>query len=202
MNQSDTDMRDPAHGDPDDVGQRQRMESSAPEPPPGFMNHGWSRRGRRPNIAGYKSPVLAGLLSVVPGIGQIFVGHYQRGFTNIVVIAMTVAFLNWARPVPLDILGGFFVGFYWIYNIVDAIRLAHFYNAALAGDSPTDQAILPSRGGTVIGGVVLVVVAFVLVLHTNGVIPLDWLETWWPLIPLLFGIYLIYRGVQDRKATG
>lgn len=33
-----------------------------------------------------KSVLLASVLSAVPGIGQIYVGYYQQGFTNILVI--------------------------------------------------------------------------------------------------------------------
>ena len=192
----------PGRGDPDDVGQRGHMEPPAPARQSGATDQGWSDPQYARLRARRKSPVLAALLSLCPGLGQVFVGHYQRGFTNIVVIALTIAFLSWAKSVPLDIIAAFFMVFYWLYNIIDALRLANFYNEALAGTSAVDMekhAVLPGPGGSLFGGIALIGVGFLLILHTVFDLSLEWLEDWWPLIPVLFGIYLIYRGVQDRK---
>ena len=34
-----------------------------------------------------KSPALAAILSMMPGLGQVYIGYYQRGFVHILVIA-------------------------------------------------------------------------------------------------------------------
>lgn len=201
MSSSNTGM-EPNRGDPDDVGQRRDAGPPAAGRQPPATGQVWSDPEVARLRARRRSPVFAGLLSLCPGLGQIYVGHYQRGFTNLVVIAMTIAFMSWAKPVPLDIIGGFFVSFYWLYNIIDAIRLANFYNEAQAGASTVDlekHAILPSRGGSVFGGIALIAVGFLLILHTVFELSLVWMERWWPLIPVVFGVYLIYRGVQERK---
>jgi hypothetical protein len=192
---------EPVQGDPDDVAKRGPMESSVPGQMPGATKPNWdeARLGRLRSRR--KSPVFAGLLSLCPGLGQIYVGHYQRGFTNSVVIAMTIAFLAWAKPVPLDIIGGFFVSFYWLYNIIDAIRLANFYNEALGGASEEELRrgmVLPT-GGSLAGGLVLVVVGVLLGMHTLFDVSMDWLNDWWPIVPLGFGVYLIYKGIAERR---
>jgi len=34
-----------------------------------------------------KSPAIAAILSMMPGLGQVYVGYYQRGFVHAVVVA-------------------------------------------------------------------------------------------------------------------
>ena len=42
----------------------------------------------------YKSPALATIMSLMPGLGQIYVGYYRQGFINIIVIAGIIALLS------------------------------------------------------------------------------------------------------------
>ena len=42
-------------------------------------------RGRGQRDARYKSPMLAGFLSVMPGLGQVYVGYYQVGFVHAII---------------------------------------------------------------------------------------------------------------------
>ena len=41
-----------------------------------------------------KNPALAGILSAMPGLGQIYVGYYPRGFIHIMVVGILIALLN------------------------------------------------------------------------------------------------------------
>ena len=87
-----------------------------------------------------------------------------------------------------------------MYNIIDAVRLANFYNEALAGATAEDLKrgmVLPT-GGSLLGGIVLTVVGLLLILHTLFDMSLDWLENWWPLVPIIFGVYLVYKGIKER----
>ena len=58
---------------------------------------------------------------------------------------------------------------------------------------------LPSPGGSVAGGVVLIVVGIVLLSNTLFDFSLAWLEDWWPVAPVLVGVWLVARGVQERR---
>ena len=96
-----------------------------------------------------------------------------------------------------------FLGFFFLYNIVDAGRRAAFYNQALAGKDPAiempSDLTLPSPGGSVAGGVELVVIGFVLLSNTMLGIPWFWLEEWWPVAPIVFGVYLVFRGMREKS---
>ncbi len=158
-----------------------------------------------------KSPVLAGLLSLMPGIGQIYVGYYKLGFIHNVIFGTNIALLaaGGGPFSPLIPAASIFLAFFVIYNIVDACRRATYYNLALDGiegiDLPSpnmDISLpLPSIGGSVGGGVILVVAGVVLLSNTLLGISLDWLAAWWPAAPLGLGIYLLVQGLKERQAT-
>lgn len=153
-----------------------------------------------------KSPVLAAILSAMPGLGQVYVGYYQQGFINIMVVSLVIVMIANARYGSLvsNILPllGLFLAFFWLYNIVDAARRAMFYNQSLAGlgavDIPEDMK-LPKGQGSLAGGVVLIGLGLLLFANTALGMSLEWLERWWPMALVLAGGYLVYLNFQSRK---
>ena len=158
------------------------------------------RRDRFVDDPRKKSVMLAMLLSVMPGLGQVYVGYYDLAFRNILVICGLIAILASGAAHRLEPVVGLFMAFYWLHNVVDAGRRASFYNQALAGLRPMD---LPEDGhapqpiGSFAGGVLLVAVGVTLFLNTMFDVPLDWLAQWWPLALVGAGAWLIYA---DRRA--
>lgn len=152
-----------------------------------------------------KQVVLACLLSLCPGLGQIYVGYYQRGFVHAATVAGIIALL--AEGDPPDVfypLLGVFLPFFWMYNIIDAGRRAAFYNQALLGMSDTFEMprdISIPGGGSIAGGLVLVTLGTLLLLHTRYDVSLQFLEDWWPVAPILLGLYLIGKAVIERRPT-
>lgn len=149
-----------------------------------------------------KSPTLAALLSLVPGLGQVYVGYYPRGFVHVVVVAGLISILANAHGDAYVPLLAIFMVFFWLYNVIDAARLAALYNQALAGGrEPALPAgfALPGMGGSILGGAVLIGVGFMLLLHTRWGVSLDWVEEWWPVFPMLFGAYLLGKAILERR---
>ena len=147
-----------------------------------------------------KSPLLAGFLSLMPGLGQIYVGYYQRGFVHILVVASVIAMIVNNVAEGLIPMFGLFLAFFWLYNIIDAARRANMYNMALQGADPMalpDDFEMPTTRGSVAGGVTLIVFGFIFLLHTRFGVPLEWLKDWWPMAPLLFGVWLVYKGMMN-----
>ncbi len=149
-----------------------------------------------------KSPLLATVLSACPGLGQVYVGYYAQGFTNILVVISLIALLNMDME-ELQPALGFFLAFYWLYNLVDAARRASFYNQALAGlDSTTlpDEMSLQDSSGSLLGGVLLVAFGAIAFAHTMFGISAEWVQDWWPLALVGIGGYLIFRSTWSRSA--
>jgi hypothetical protein len=136
----------------------------------------------------------------MPGLGQIYVGYYVRGFVNLLIVAGAIALVATGDMDELTPMFGMFIPFFWLYNIIDAGRRASLYNHALLGaesvELPEDFK-LPSMGGSIFGGAMIVVISLALLSHTAMGYSLAWLEDWWPAIPLAFGVYLLGRGIAD-----
>jgi hypothetical protein len=150
-----------------------------------------------------KSPLFSSFLSMMPGLGQIYVGYYQRGFIHAIVVSSLITLLN-VDIGPFVPLAGLFLAFFWLYNIVDAGRRALLYNEALAGRSgielPEDFKT-PGLHGSIPGGLAIVAVGGALLSHTLFGVKLEWVNDWWPAALILFGIYLVGRSVMARSET-
>ena len=150
-----------------------------------------------------KSPALAAVLSLMPGLGQVYVGYYPRGFVHIIVVAGIISVLASTHgDAPYLPLLGVFLAFFWLYNVIDAARRASLYNQALSGLRPMDlpeDAKGPRRLGSLAGGVVLIGAGLVLFGHTMFGMSLRWVADWWPMALVGLGAWLVY---QDRQAKG
>lgn len=176
-----------------------QSRASAPQAPP-LAPYPSSRETYYRADPRSKSPFLAVILSAMPGLGQIYVGYYQQGFINILVIASLIAILN-AGAGSLEPLVSIFVAFFWLYNVVDAGRRAALYNQALAGLSSgalPDEAKLSSGRGSLIAGIALVVFGSLFLAHTTLGYSLEWLEDWWPLAMVIVGAFLVAKDFKER----
>ena len=150
-----------------------------------------------------KSPVLATLLSIMPGLGQVYVGYYQRGFIHAIVAAILITLLASGQLTSLIPLMGVFLGFFWLYNLIDAGRRATLYNMVLAGgediELPQDFK-MPGIGGSIAGGLALLAIGLLFLLHTRFGMSLAWMEEWWPLALMGFGAYLLGKAIMEKRA--
>lgn len=149
-----------------------------------------------------KSPALAAILSMMPGLGQVYVGYYQRGFIHAVVVASIITLLAGDMVGKLTPLFAVFMSFFWLYNIIDAARRASLYNQYLAGNPAVDLPAdfkMPRSGGSIFGGACLIAIGFILLLHTRFGMSLDWVEYWWPVAPMIFGFYLLAQAIRERR---
>jgi Domain of unknown function (DUF5668) len=159
------------------------------------------RRDRFVDDPRKKSVMLAIILSLMPGLGQIYVGYYDLAFRNILVICGLIAIIaTGGADHGLEPVVALFLAFFWLHNLVDAGRRASFYNQALAGvrpmELPEDIKAPQQTLRSFAGGVLLVAVGLLLFANTMFRIPLDWLARWWPLALVGAGAWLIHA---DRR---
>ena len=155
-----------------------------------------------------KSPLLAALLSFMPGLGQIYIGYYQRGFVHAGIFAATITALaggaHRGNGPGLEPLLGIGLGFFFFYQMIDAARRASLYNQALAGLSPVappEDFKLPSGRSSLVGGIVITVLGIMILLNTRFDVDfrLDWLLDWWPAFIVLIGINMVYRSWKSKQ---
>ncbi len=149
-----------------------------------------------------KSPIIAAGLSMMPGLGQVYVGYYQRGFVHAATVFVIITLLATGELGPLIPLAGLSLAFFWLYNMIDAARRATFYNQALTGTTdielPKDFAA-PGFRGSIGGGLALVALGAILLMDTRFDMSMVWLEEWWPAAIIGFGAYLVLRAAQERS---
>jgi len=165
----------------------------------------WQRKPNYPEDPRFKSPALATFLSLVPGLGQVYVGYYKQGFINIIVVGSLISLLapgprfHW----PMTPLLVFFLVFYWLFNLVDAARRASFYNqtvSGIAGSEFPQEFKMPDQHGSLLAGVLLILAGVIIASNTAFGYSLEWVRRWWPLAPILVGVFLVYQAVMDRRA--
>jgi hypothetical protein len=146
---------------------------------------------------------MAALLSLMPGLGQTYLGYTQLGFTYAGSVAAMIALLSSNRLQGLEPLVAIFMAFFWMYNVVDAHRRAILVNEAIARIEPSQMPEgLPAftTEGRVVLGLILVAVGILALLEQRFGVSMEWLYQWWPAALVLLGVYLLFKAVRDRKA--
>jgi len=165
-----------------------------PQGQPGAYGAGYEIKAT-PNF-NRKSPLVAALLSCMPGLGQIYVGYYQQGFINMFVVAGTIAILASPFMRGAEPFFGVFLSFFWIFQMIDANRRAHHYNrvmAGLGGEDVPNGFSMPTTKGSMLGGAVLIIIGILFIMDLNFDVSMQWVENWWPLILVLVGVNLIFK---------
>ena len=149
----------------------------------------------------YKSPVMATVLSLMPGLGQVFLGYTKLGFFHAGTAAALICLMSSNRLGALEPGVGIFLAFFWLYNLVDAYRRALLLNEATARlETPQlpDGFGAGSFGGRLAVGVLLILVGLLMLLNLRFHVSLAWLNQWWPAGLVLLGLYLVVRAIKDR----
>lgn len=150
-----------------------------------------------------KSPVLAAVLSLMPGLGQVYLGFTRLGFVHGLSAAVMVALMSSNRLGVLEPLVGFSLAFFWLYNVVDAHRRALLLNEALLrlepSEVPADLEAFPA-GVRLALGVGLIFTGILSFLSKHFGLSFAWLLEWWPLGLVALGLYLVVRALKDRPA--
>lgn len=145
---------------------------------------------------GRKNPALAGLLSLFPGVGNIYNGLYMRGVTFFLIVASLIGIADDGPDVF-----GFAVAFFWAFNVIDAYRQATLINYGYAQDlGLVDLPRHPraSQGG-VAAGVLLALIGLAAIFERYFYLRLDWLFDLWPFGLVLLGGWMIWASLRDRR---
>jgi len=146
-----------------------------------------------------KRPFVAGVLSLFPGIGNVYNGLYVRGILFFTVIACLLA-LGSDEGKEHPVLG-FVIAFVWIFNVLDAYRQARLINYGYAQDlGQEDLPKLPKSGqGGLLAGILLIVLGIVASLQLYLDIDLSWTIHYWPLAIIALGAWLVVAWVRERR---
>jgi hypothetical protein len=152
-----------------------------------------------------KSPGLAGVLSMFPGLGHVYLGLYQRAFTFAGIFCLLIFFNSHGRMAPLS---GPATAFLWFFAIIDAVRQAKAINSGSVnpgGLAPSEGVALVRSRESMAGltwGVILVGLGTLWLLDRYVDLDAFWsaVEDWLaPAAFILLGVVLIVSYVAKKR---
>ncbi len=168
--------------------------SGAPVPPRP------SGSGPNPTVAG----ILAGFFPF--GVGAVYCSQYAKGLAHLIIFAMLIFASDHAGS--WDALFGMGIAFFYVYQIIDAVRTARALQEGLPAPDPLGLAQTFSLGdkfdaGKVpVGAIVLIGLGGLFLLHTMGIME-SGLDRFWPLLLIFLGGWMFYRNHErSRRRCG
>jgi hypothetical protein len=158
--------------------------------------------GPNPAVAG----ILAGFFPI--GVGAVYTGQYAKGLSHLVIMVLMITGQSMDVPWYVHMLLGFGIAFFYVYQIIDAVRtakaiqmgepapdpfgLAQVFggggggSTGAGGESKTEAAKIPA------GSVILIGLGLLFLLHTAGFFEFG-LDRFWPLILIFLGVWLFAK---------
>ena len=166
--------------------------SPAPPPPP----IAFGPTGAAPSAPLPKNPGAAGALGIIPGMGHLYLGLYQRAA---ILFGIWVLFISVAGhshgPFP-----GIAIPFWMVFSIIDASRQAKAINATGRPESNILGSDEPVRvSGSLTAGLLLILIGGFLLLDRLVTIDLSFLNDWWPVLLVAFGAWQVFRHYQGKR---
>jgi hypothetical protein len=139
-----------------------------------------------------KTPGVAVLLSLFPGLGQIYNGQPAKALTFFFAWVGSIYMAAEGHPMPFALL----IPFVYLYNLVDAYRSACCINEGRGSSIDEGGAESPAWGAT------LVVFGLLILFNNLGWLNLASLARYWPVLLIAAGLVLLYGSVKRRGETG
>jgi cell wall-active antibiotic response 4TMS protein YvqF/B-box zinc finger protein len=152
------------------------------------------------------NPVLAGLLSLFPGVGAVYSGQYVKGLAHLVIFVLLVICASESKSDAVGTLLGFLAAFFFVYQIIDAVRSAKAIQVGepspdpfglaqtFSGETKFDTSKVP------VGSVILIGLGVLFLLHTMKILEFGF-ERFWPLIIVFLGGWMFYRHWERTEKT-
>ena len=184
-----------------------RMEGSAPAspfvPPPQQTIYPPVGSGAAPPRAAISSgpnPTVAGILAgFFPfGVGAVYCSQYAKGLAHLVIMVLLIIGVSSDVPWYVHMLLGLGIGFFWIYQIIDAARSAKAIQMGEPAPDPFGLGQTFGAGERIegtkvpVGAAVLIGLGVLFLLHTAGIFEFGF-DRFWPLILIFLGVWLFAR---------
>jgi len=154
--------------------------------------------GPNPAVAG----ILAGFFPF--GVGAVYCSQYAKGLAHLLIFALLIFASGHAGS--WDALFGISIAFFYVYQIIDAVRTAKAIQMGQPAPDPLGLAATFGAGqkfeGSKVpmGAVVLIVLGVLFLLHTMGLWEFG-LDRFWPLIIIALGGWMFYRHWERSSRT-
>jgi hypothetical protein len=144
--------------------------------------------------------ILAGFFPF--GVGAVYTGQYAKGLAHMVIFGLLMGGAITAGNHDEDALVTicvFGLVFFWVYQIIDAVRSAKAIQVGLPAPDPYGLAATFGGGAKVdaskvpVGAIVLILLGVLFLLHTMGIG--FGFDRFWPLLLIFLGAWLFARNL-------
>jgi hypothetical protein len=132
-----------------------------------------------------RSPSAAVFLSLLPGLGHIYIGQAAKGFLIGLSFVLTIQMTDEGGPF------GILIPFLILYAMVDSHRAAVELNRIVAAGGTPPKG--PDFGLTKWWGYILVGLGVLFTLENFDIIDFEWISRLWPLGLIALGIFILRR---------
>jgi hypothetical protein len=138
--------------------------------------------------------ILAGFFPF--GVGAVYCSQYAKGLAHLLIFVMLIFASDHAGH--WGWVFGIGLAFFYVYQIIDAVRTAHALQAGQPAPDPLGLGQSFSMGdkfdaGKIpVGAVVLIGLGVLFLLHTMGIMEYGF-DRFWPLIIIFLGAWMFYR---------
>ena len=157
------------------------------------------------------NPTVAGILGAVPlGLGAVYCGQYVKGLVYLGIAVLTIVVQSQNIPGLAHAAIGLFMGFFWVYQIIDSVRTARaiqlgapapdpFGLVSMFGGSSTGavgasaSGAIPQGNTTKIPTAAVILIALGVLFLINTAFDFS-LHRFWPLVLIVLGVYLFAKG--------
>ncbi len=154
-----------------------------------------SREDALPLLRRNTSPVIATLLSIVPGLGAAYNGQTAKAIVHFAIFASFFQMATITEGLPFFLLG--VVGT-WLFAAVDAGRTAQLLREGLAPDAAEDVIARRLYGNPLAWSVTLVAIGTIFLLHTLLGIQLPVRQVL-PVLLVVLGLYMLGDYIHRRS---
>lgn len=187
-----------------------RLQGVQPPPPP----PGISYAAPPPIVPGAgPNPALAGILAgFFPfGVGSVYTGQYAKGLAHLLIFVGLI--IGMQQREPLDAVCGIGFAFFYVWQIIDAVRTARALQSGLPAPDPLGLGQAFGAGEKVdtskvpLGAIILIGIGVLFLLQTMGIFEFS-VDRIWPLFLIALGVWLFVRrwgspgccGSGDRRS--
>jgi hypothetical protein len=149
--------------------------------------------GPNPAVAG----ILAGFFPI--GVGAVYNSQYAKGLAHLVIMVLLIIGVSSSVPWYVSMVLGIGIGFFYFYQIIDAVRTAKAIQTGQPAPDPFGLAQVFGTGEKVetttkvpVGAAILIGAGVLFLLHTAGFFEFG-LERYWPLILIFLGVWLFAK---------
>jgi hypothetical protein len=133
-----------------------------------------------------RSPAAAFWLSLIPGIGHVYLGLTSKGLLLILIAGSMIQIVSHGGDGF-----GILIPFIWLFAMLDAHRSAQEINRAVEmGVAPPKSDALPLASWW---GWLLIALGVLFTLDNFDIFRFEWIWDFWPLLLVGLGVYLLRR---------